>query len=125
MSHLLRFTPSKQTKYCVFGYVRENEITLSLTCTIPTVISYLCLCYFTHGEYFEKAGNDVSVSDNQMTITKMHQDCNWLNTVYGKVWTKSHIPQIIKWTLKIDKIVDPSDHNIYFGIASTDTKTVN
>ena len=90
-------------KFTVFGYVRQSENELSLFCNVPSMISYLCLSYYFHGDYFEKAGDDIQISNDKTTITKISEKYNWFNTSYGKTWIESSIPQIVEWKFKINK----------------------
>ena len=106
----------KDTRFTVFGYVRQNENKLSLYCNIPSMISYLCLSYYYHGEYFEKAGHDIQISNDKMTVTKVTQECNWDNAAYGKTWIDSSIDQIVKWKFKINTL----ERSIYICLVSKD-----
>ena len=94
----------KETQFTVFGYVRQNENKMALFCNIPSMICYLCLSYYYHGEYFEKAGDDLQISNDKMTITKVSNKVNWLNTAYGKTWIDSNIDQIAEWKFKMNKL---------------------
>ena len=51
---------NEKTKMSVFGYVKEMQLKLSL-CNVPTMISYLCLAYHSHGEYFNIYGNNFGI----------------------------------------------------------------
>ena len=55
---------NKQYKYTVFGYIREKENELLLH-NIPSIISYLSLTYYFHGEYFDKYGKHLKRSKRQ------------------------------------------------------------
>ena len=57
-------------KHSVFGYVRSIEAQLSI-CNIPVLISYITLNYYYHNEYFSKYGQQVKLSNNNMTVTKI------------------------------------------------------
>ena len=54
----------------VFGYMRQTEKQLYLS-TVPIMVYYLCLGYYFHGEYFEKAGNDLQISDDKMCVERI------------------------------------------------------
>ena len=108
----------KDTRFTVFGYVRQNENKLSLYCNIPSMISYLCLSYYHHGEYFEKAGDDIQISNDKMTATKVTQEYNWDNTAYGKTWIDSSVDQIVEWKFKINIL----EKSIYICLVSKDNR---
>ena len=59
------------------------------------MICNLCILYYFHGEYFEKAGDDIQISNDKMTITKIRGGSGWNNTSYGKTWIDSSIPKIV------------------------------
>ena len=109
-------------KFTVFGYIRQNENNLSLFCNVPSMISYLCLSYYFHGEYFEKVANDVNVSNDKMTITKISNTNNWKNTSYGKTWIDSIIPQIVEWKFKINKMLTGASGGIFLCVVSMDDR---
>ena len=112
----------QETQLTVFGYIRQNQNKLSLFCNVPDGISYLCLSYYYfHGEYFEKAGNDIQISNDEMTVAKVVDHTDWNNTSYGKRWIDSAIPQIIEWKFKINKISDLDD-SICFCLVSCDSR---
>ena len=50
----------KRPRQTVFGYIRENQKQLSLY-NVPALIGYLCLGYYFHGEFLEKAGDDLKI----------------------------------------------------------------
>ena len=94
----------KEIQFTVFGYMRQSENELSLFCNITEGIYYICLAYYYLGEYFEKAGDDIRISDDQMTITKMKSNACWKNTSYGNIWIDSWIHQIVEWRFKINSV---------------------
>ena len=106
MSSLFRKLQSidKDTKSTVFGYIRQTEDELSLYCIVALRISFLCLSYYHQGEYFEKAGDDIKISNDKLTITKILNDKSWYNTTYGKTWINSGVSQIVKWKFKVNKM---------------------
>ena len=111
----------QDTKFTVSGYIRQNEKKLSLFCNVPDMISYLCLLYYFHGEYFEKTGDDIRISKNKMRVTKIVNNNNFRNTSYGKTWIESTVQQMVQWKFKIDKIVYPVG-DIYICLVSTDNR---
>eukprot|EP01084_Bolivina_argentea_P037165 68717_1 len=130
MSHSLNHLKSINTdiKYTVFGYIRECETKLCLHTNIPIMVSYICLSYYFHGEYFDKCSNDIVISNSTNTITKKegHNSNNsinnivsaWCNTTYGKLWIESDIDQIAKWTLKLNHC----GINTFIGLMSKDNR---
>ena len=71
---------------------------------IPPIISYLCLgYYYREWDCFEKYNNDHwKISEDKLSCTTID---NHRNYVYGKLWIESESKQIVKWKLKIDKMV--------------------
>eukprot|EP01084_Bolivina_argentea_P037160 68703_1 len=87
------------TKRSVFGYVREIQEKLSLP-NIPILISYLCLSYYYHNEYFTKSCDEIEISNDRMSIKKIKGDLSYANTTYCNTWIQSTSNKIAKWTLK-------------------------
>eukprot|EP01084_Bolivina_argentea_P037161 68704_1 len=111
------------TKRSVFGYVREIQEKLSLP-NIPILISYLCLSYYYHNEYFAKSGNEVEISNNRMTITKIKGNMDYKNTTYCNTWIQSTSNKIAKWTFKTNNKCDGDGMAIYICFVSNyDDKT--
>eukprot|EP01084_Bolivina_argentea_P015298 28600_1 len=110
-------------KYIVFGYMRTQQLKLSLN-DIPMLISYLCLSYYFHGEQLEKCGEQLRISGNKMTVTKISRFYGWGNTCYGKTWIQSNSNQIAKWTLKVDKAeaVDQFTSTLFISFVSIDNR---
>ena len=100
-------------KYAVFGYVRSMEPQLSHY-NVPVLISYICLSYYYHNEYFAKKGDNVELSNNNMTVNKLN--VGWNNTTYGNIWIESDIDQIAKWTFKL------SSNGAWISILSKDNR---
>ena len=116
-------------KYTVFGYVRSYEPTLKLidgNKQIPVLISYLCLTYYYHGESFIKSVDDIKISANKMSITKISSISRYNNTSYGTIWIPSiGKPVIAKWSLFINNINHEhttSVGNIWIAIVSKDNR---
>ena len=91
---------------------------------VPALISYISLNYYYHGEYFSKYGQQVKLSKNNMTVTKIKQlhdrgyyDRN--NTTYGNTWIDTNIPQIATWRLKLSMV---EEGVIYFCMLSKDNQ---
>ena len=93
----LKLLPNN-TKYTIFGYVRRMEKE-SFPLNIPAMITYLILKYYFHGEYFEKAGDDLEISDDKMSVTRITSPGRlnrFMNTAYGKTWIDGNLNQIIR-----------------------------
>ena len=103
----------QDTKFIVVGYVRQNENKLSLFCNVPSMIPYLCLLYYFHGEYFEKVGDDINISKDKRTITKVVESLKFKNTSYGQIWIDPKVPQIAKWKFMINKMLGPAQELIF------------
>ena len=103
-----------KTKDTVFGYIRQQQKTLSLSNICP-LISYLCLSYYYQNEYFTTTkDHEITISENRMKITK-HNGSGWINTTYGNVWIDSSIPQIAKWKIKI---TNGGEYGVYIAFVS-------
>ena len=87
-------------KYTVFGYIRGFEKKLSLQ-NIPTLINYLCLQFYFHGEYFEKIGDDLEISNDKMMVKSKPDKCGD-NEAFGKTWIKSMSNCVATWTFKLN-----------------------
>ena len=125
MSALLKRLKSidPKIKLTVFGYVRQNECKLKLFSIVSSMISYLCLAYFHLAEYFEKAGDDIEISEDEMTITKIVSKSypkNKSNTSYGKLWIDSNVAQIVEWKFKINVAND--NMSILIALVSKDNR---
>ena len=93
--------------------MRQNEQRLSLYINVTPGICLMCLAYYHQFEYFETAGNDMKISDDKMTVTKLDlENSGWHNTAYGKAWIDSTIHQIVEWKFKINAM--HSQYSIYF-----------
>ena len=64
---------------------------------IPVLIHYLILGYYFHGEYFEKAGDDLEISNDKMSVERVSvtEGKTYRNNVYCKKWIKSNMKQIV------------------------------
>ena len=126
MAEILKQLPkvNKRYKFAVFGYVRRIQKESSLN--IPVLIHYLCLNFYFHGEYFDKCGDKMAISNGLMTLTKISPHSDWDNTCYGKTWIKSNIKQIAQWIFKIDTMIKPINDEmdqIFIYFLSKDNKT--
>ena len=69
------------------------------------IVLFICLLYCYDGEYFEKTGDDIEISQDKMTVTKIMQTNNWNNTSYGYAWIDSWIHLLLNGDLKSLQIV--------------------
>eukprot|EP01084_Bolivina_argentea_P037159 68702_1 len=112
------------TKRSVFGYVREIQEKLSLP-NIPILISYLCLSYYYHNEYFSKSGHQIEISNDKMSIKKITGDCNYKNTTYCNTWIQSTSNKIAKWTFKTNKYCEDINGGFYICFVSNYDDKIN
>lgn len=108
---------SNRIKYPVYGYIRQQNKILSID--IPFYIQQIILLFYFHGEHFEKAGDDLSISDNKMTVTRnpntfTYPECN---NAYTKNWIESIIPQTITWSFTMTCYLSTKVH---FSLVSMD-----
>ena len=90
---------NKQYKYAVFEYIGEKEIELLLH-NILSVVSYISLMYYFHGEYLTSSEDKMTITNIQKT--KMDLNCNWKNIAIGRTSINSMSKCIIKWTFKLN-----------------------
>eukprot|EP01084_Bolivina_argentea_P069023 125643_1 len=109
----------KNIKYIVFGYIRECEQQLNLSSNVPPMISFMCLLYHFHGEYFQNTGNDINMSTDRAIITKIENPKHgiWSNVSYTKQWIDSDTNLLVKWTLKVH-----DRGHVYFCVVSSDKR---
>eukprot|EP01084_Bolivina_argentea_P211406 359629_1 len=85
----------------VFGYIRQmtsNEFTVD---NIPKVLCLICLSFFHNdSEHFVRCGDDITISNQGMTITKTRNNENFLNTSYGNIWIESTSDKMVRWRFK-------------------------
>ena len=115
-------------KTLVYGYIREIERSIvekSNITAIPLLIFYNILGYFYMNEYFSECGDDLEISNNNMTVKK-NSSCGWENGACFNFWFNSKGNEIATWRFRIDKIrcdgIFCADHNheIYFAFISRD-----
>ena len=119
MQRILKRLKQIDTKFKlpVFGFIRETENDLSSLLNIPMMIYYLCLAYYFEQDYFEKCTKNMTISANKMTVTHNGIDPGWAYS-WCKQWVDSHVFQITKWKIKINRI--PSFKSMRIDIASDD-----
>ena len=83
-------------KFTVFGYGRSIE-KHSTILNIPVMIHYLILGYYYHGEYFEKSGKELIISEGKMSVqrSEVSEWSRYKRNAYCKTWIKSNIKQIV------------------------------
>ena len=93
---------NNKTRDSVFGYVRKIEERNKLSCSIPKMISYLCLQYYSHGEYFQKCEGNIKIINDKMAITRNVEYPGFSDSCsFGKMLIESNVNQIVRWTFKI------------------------
>ena len=105
LKHLQKI--NDKCKCSVFGYIRriqrESPTNIHI---IPMIINYLCLSYFFVGECFEKCGDNMEISNGDMTLTKVKDRLKCKDIAFGNKWIKSNIGQIAQWKFKINEIFE-------------------
>ena len=105
-----------KTKYTVSGYIRKKHKLLFkssnylLFQNIPISVSSLCTLYYHCMDHFEIINKQLSVSNNNKTLTK-HEN-GMVNSSYGSWLIQSTSDYIYKWNLEY------SDNYFIVGIAS-------
>ena len=102
-----------RAKYAVSGWLRKEDNSMNLY-HIP-LISCLCVLFFGGSEIFEIPGNDVKISEDGKSITKIGNEWNDnRNTSYGmkRIWSKSDV--IYQWNLMIKAYIT----GMYIGLSS-------
>ena len=95
---------NSKLKYTVSGYIRRQNSSLSLYSSIPEMISYICLAFYSHGEYLSNPGDKIRISDDQMTISRIDNEFNVLCSftkqlaATGCIIIDSTIDQVARWT---------------------------
>lgn len=109
----------QDTQHLVFGFMRQQEKQYALFNNITPGICILCIAYYYIPEYFAKAGDDVTISEDKKTITKTSEvNPGWWNTTYGAVWIDSMVHQIVTWKFLIKRL--KTGYDIFFCLVSTD-----
>jgi len=109
--------------HTVSGFFRQCADTHSLSTTIPVMLTYLCLYYYFHGEFFEKCGQDLQIQHSRMTITRIKNPkkgygSKYSNTGYGKLWIPSDLNKIATWTLTMNNV----QKKMFIGLVSQDSR---
>ena len=118
----LKSIPNKP-KYTTFGYIHEMEKQLALS-NVPAMINYLCLGYYFHGEFFEKAGDDLQICNDKMSIERITPAIfgdEWMNTGYGKLKVSADSKYVITWKFVIESFGD-GGQDVFIGIVSKDNR---
>ena len=98
----------------MYGWIREAEKELNIE-FVPPLISALSILYYHQDEIFEYIADDVKVSQDKKSITKINE-CNWQNNSYGIIEISSMSNIICKWDLRITSLKDSA--NLIMGVSS-------
>ena len=100
----------KNTKYSVYGWIREKENELQLV-NVPSLIISICILYFRELDQFEIVDNGFELSDNNRKLRNVSHDTDNhrffsipLRNNYGITKISSMSKVICKWDLKITKV---------------------
>ena len=111
---------NNKTRNSVFGYVRRIEKNNKLSSAIPDMISYLCLQYYSHGEYFKKSDKNIKITNERMTIERKVRYAGFADSsAFGKMLIDSNMNQIVQWTLKINLMGINNEGDACFTIGIT------
>ena len=89
------------TKLLIFGYVRDNNIKMRISNNIPDLICFIIILYCMNEEYFDKPGQNIHISDDKLSITRI-SGTGYDNTTYCKQWIPSISKMIITWKFKVE-----------------------
>ena len=104
-------------KSLVFGFIKMMEKKSNLI-AIPLLVFYNILGYYYIHDYFEKCGDDLQISEDKMTITKITKHRDWNdNNAYGKLWFKSNGNEIATWKFRMNKTLGVN-REIYLSLVT-------
>ena len=109
-----------ETKYVVYGWIREAEKELQLN-YIPLRIRSLCLLYLHEDDVFEMIKNYdwKNVSENRKILKGKNLMLSSLNRyVYGETLISSSSENRCKWVLRINEL--QKNGGAFMGISSCD-----
>ena len=106
----------ERTKLSVHGWIRNKEKTLKLR-NIPSMVNAICILYFRDDEVFEINHDNMKVSENKKTITKISDNWGWTSCSYGLNAINSNSDMTYQWDLNI-KNPEGKEAGIVVGIAS-------
>ena len=89
------------TKLLIFGFLCNTMNTHQLSTNIPDLVCFMVIIYFMQREYFDKAGKDIQISDDKLSITRI-SGYNYFSTTYCKQWISSTSNIIVTWKFKYD-----------------------
>ena len=109
----------KQTKYAVYGWIREAERELKLS--FVSEIIEICILYYDQGEIFDIIGRSVTLSQDKRCATQIIGRTldGWQNN-FGRIRIPSRCNIVCKWDLKIMKLKVGDDIKIGFCAESQD-----
>ena len=102
-------------KLLIFGYIRNMSTIHELSMDIPDLICITILIYYMENEYFDKPGQNIEISADKLTATRIKGN-SYLSTTYCKQCIPSLSNMIIKWRLKVNKM----SKEIGIGVTSND-----
>ena len=113
-------------KSLVNGYIRDQQNKLLLGQNIPSVIMYICILYYYDGEYFTQSNEDLSISKDKRTVTKIKNNLYrpWKNRAIGNIWVGSMSNKIVKWKFIINRTTGGLN-TIFVALISVDTHLDN
>lgn len=98
VSKLTRALTNEAIKDLINGYIRQHENITSIS--IPIYINrYVLYFYIIIGDYFEKAGDNLCIKDDKISLERSeHAKTYWqLNNGYTKNWIQSTAKEIVTW----------------------------
>ena len=106
---------SNRYKFTVLGYIRKKQQELSLS-NIPTMMCYLCLQFYFHGENFAKCTGNIELSQDKTLATALEDEASFFQqNVYAKSWISAVSNCVASWTFKIN-----ANDTVRVFISSTD-----
>ena len=109
----------KRTKYTVYGWMRNEENQLKLSC-IPSMVTSICILYFRKDEIFEIVQVEYERSDDKKCIKRSSEalTTGWSSPVnFGSILIPSNNPVIYEWILRIAN-PEKEKYGIEVGISS-------
>eukprot|EP01084_Bolivina_argentea_P287460 493265_1 len=121
----------KKSFYTVFGFIRSDDEFVVQDKTIPNIVYYICLLYYSGYItqcHFNRHGSSIQISGNNATLTVMYNGTltldntpfNQWNSAYGNKKFNPICGKIIKYRIKINKCSRVRRNVMYIGISSND-----
>ena len=86
------------TQMTIFGYVRQQSVSLNLMMNIPDLIIFIIMHYFYDIEHFTVCSVDLELDEDTNIITNTEHG---VHTAYGNIDISIYNNSIYKWTFKI------------------------